>query len=161
MNKTSMTLTAAAVMACAATAAQAAPTYTSGSVTMNNMVTLVKTAVSTTTNFPLTKGSFVPGSPSGSFTSVVLPATIPFSAGAVNFGAPADESFNDAGIGKFTATKATQEPAPANFANWASLSGSNGLSSGAVQNVVFCNQQIVVQKNDSLFILTQMDQVLL
>ncbi|MBN8837500.1 MAG: hypothetical protein J0I09_09585 [Sphingobacteriia bacterium] len=42
---------------------------------------------------------------------------------------------------------------PANFANWASLSGSNGLSSGAVQNVVFCNQQIVVQKNDSLFIL--------
>jgi hypothetical protein len=40
-----------------------------------------------------------------------------------------------------------------NYANWQMLSGSNGLSTGPVKNVVFANGNIVAEKNDSLFIL--------
>jgi len=41
-----------------------------------------------------------------------------------------------------------------NYANWQALSGNNGLSSGPVKNIVFTNNKIVAEKNDSLFILT-------
>ncbi len=41
----------------------------------------------------------------------------------------------------------------ANYANWLNSSGSKGLSNGAVQNVLYVNQKIIIQKNDSLFIL--------
>jgi ligand-binding sensor domain-containing protein len=41
----------------------------------------------------------------------------------------------------------------ANFSTWQSISGINGLSNGTIQNTVNCNNNIVVQKNDSLFIL--------
>lgn len=39
-----------------------------------------------------------------------------------------------------------------NFSAWQNLSGLNGLSNGNINNVVYCNAKIVVQKNDSLFI---------
>ncbi len=41
----------------------------------------------------------------------------------------------------------------ADYKNWLNLSGSNGLSAGAVKNILFTNNKIIVQKNDSLFIL--------
>jgi hypothetical protein len=44
-------------------------------------------------------------------------------------------------------------PDPENYSNWQVLSGSNGLSAGAVKNVVNVQDKIIVQKNDSLFIL--------
>ncbi len=41
-----------------------------------------------------------------------------------------------------------------NFSNWLNLSGSNGLSAGAIQNIVMQNNNPCVLKNDSLFLLT-------
>lgn len=41
---------------------------------------------------------------------------------------------------------------PSNYANWQLLSGGNGLSSGAVKNVLVANNKVIVEKNDSLFI---------
>jgi hypothetical protein len=41
---------------------------------------------------------------------------------------------------------------PSNFANWQNISGFNGLSSGALLNVLAVNGQLVVLKNDSLMI---------
>lgn len=67
-----------------------------------------------------------------------------FTTNGINYFAAMDEGLK---------TISTSTNNPANFANWTNISGSNGLSSGAVQNVVYCNQKIVVQKNDSLFIL--------
>ena len=43
---------------------------------------------------------------------------------------------------------------PSNYSNWQLLSGSNGLSSGAIKNIIFSNNRIICEKNDSLFILT-------
>ena len=40
-----------------------------------------------------------------------------------------------------------------NFSNWQNLSGTNGLSSGIIANVVNCSNKIIVQKRDSLFVL--------
>lgn len=40
-----------------------------------------------------------------------------------------------------------------NFVNWQNISGMNGLSNGTVKNISFTNSRIIVQKNDSLFIL--------
>jgi hypothetical protein len=40
-----------------------------------------------------------------------------------------------------------------NYANWQMLSGANGLSSGPVKNIQSTNNKVVVEKNDSLFIL--------
>ncbi len=40
-----------------------------------------------------------------------------------------------------------------NFSAWQNLSGSNGLANGTVVNVFNCNNQIIVQKSDSLFVL--------
>ena len=40
-----------------------------------------------------------------------------------------------------------------NYANWQLLSGSNGMSAGSVKNILFTNNKIVAEKNDSLFIL--------
>jgi ligand-binding sensor domain-containing protein len=58
----------------------------------------------------------------------------------------------------FAATEEGLKSAPAgsanisNYNNWNTISGSNGLSSGSVKNVLFVNNQIVAEKNDSLFI---------
>lgn len=41
-----------------------------------------------------------------------------------------------------------------NYANWQTISGTNGLSNGAVKNILFTNNRIIAEKNDSLFILT-------
>ncbi|MFI5132920.1 MAG: two-component regulator propeller domain-containing protein [Chitinophagales bacterium] len=41
----------------------------------------------------------------------------------------------------------------ANYSNWQVVSGSNGLSSGAVKNVMMLQNKVVLQKNDSLFVL--------
>ncbi len=48
---------------------------------------------------------------------------------------------------------AANSPDISNYANWKNLSGANGLSSGPVKNVVFSNNKIIVEKNDSLFVL--------
>lgn len=48
---------------------------------------------------------------------------------------------------------ATNSANLANYANWQLLSGVNGLSSGAVQNVITIQNKIIAQKNDSLFVL--------
>lgn len=45
-------------------------------------------------------------------------------------------------------------PNLANYANWQTVSGSNGLSLGACKNVLFVSSKVVVQKNDSLFVQT-------
>lgn len=47
------------------------------------------------------------------------------------------------------------------YTNWVTLSGTNGLSMGAVKNVVYSNNQVVLEKNDSLFILSNADWRLL
>jgi len=54
----------------------------------------------------------------------------------------------DEGLKQIEVTNAN----PSNFANWQNISGSNGLSSGALLNVLAVNGQLVVQKNDSLMI---------
>ncbi len=41
----------------------------------------------------------------------------------------------------------------ANYTNWQLVSGSNGLSSGAVKNVMMLQNKVVLQKNDSLLAL--------
>lgn len=43
---------------------------------------------------------------------------------------------------------------PSNYINWKTISGSNGLPLGPVQNVLSLNDQILVQKNDSILIQT-------
>jgi hypothetical protein len=40
----------------------------------------------------------------------------------------------------------------ANFSTWQNISGINGLSVGNITNAILCNNKIVVQKHDSLFI---------
>ena len=40
-----------------------------------------------------------------------------------------------------------------NYANWQTLSGNNGLTKGPVKNSLFTNNKIIVEKNDTLFIL--------
>lgn len=40
-----------------------------------------------------------------------------------------------------------------NYTNWQLLSGVNGLSAGAVQNVMILQSKVIIQKNDSLFAL--------
>lgn len=41
---------------------------------------------------------------------------------------------------------------PANFSNWTLVSGTNQLPSGSVKNVIVANNNVIVQKGDSLFI---------
>ena len=43
---------------------------------------------------------------------------------------------------------------PSNFTNWKSISPSNGLSAGPIQDVLTVNDQLVVLKNDSILIQT-------
>ena len=40
-----------------------------------------------------------------------------------------------------------------NYINWQNISGSNGLSSGTVRNIVITNGKLITQKNDSLLVL--------
>lgn len=42
-------------------------------------------------------------------------------------------------------------PDPADFNNWQLLGGNNGLTAGACQNILNFSNQLVVEKNDSLF----------
>ena len=41
---------------------------------------------------------------------------------------------------------------PANYANWQTVSGSNGLSAGICKNVMTVQNRVVAEKNDSLFV---------
>ncbi len=41
----------------------------------------------------------------------------------------------------------------ANYINWSNLSSSNGLSAGVSKNIIYTNNKVIAQKNDSLFIL--------
>jgi hypothetical protein len=43
-------------------------------------------------------------------------------------------------------------PTPSNFANWQTISGLAGLRAGVINNVIITNNQLIVQKTDSLFI---------
>ena len=45
-------------------------------------------------------------------------------------------------------------PNLANYANWQTVSGNNGLSIGACKNVLTVSNKVIVQKNDSLFVQT-------
>jgi PEP-CTERM motif len=115
MNKASITLTAAAMMACAG-AAQAAPTYTLGSFAIDAFTNFTG-PVATQSQFVLTSTTVSTGSPTGSFTMVTLPSLM-LGTGAANFGAPASLNFSDAGLGKFAATAAVSIASPANTATW-------------------------------------------
>lgn len=118
MNKTTMTLTAAALMACASQA-HALPTYTSGSFAIDAF-TSVTTDVTTTTDFPITNPVNI-GSPAGSMTLITLPTQLTLgSAGhtPINFLDPASLDFSNAGLGTFMATTATSVPSAANTATW-------------------------------------------
>ena len=53
----------------------------------------------------------------------------------------------DEGLKKISINNAN----PSNFANWQNLLG-NGIGAGSVNNVLFGNKQIIIQKNDSLYI---------
>ncbi|MBL7741255.1 MAG: hypothetical protein JNK14_18675 [Chitinophagaceae bacterium] len=48
---------------------------------------------------------------------------------------------------------AVNAPDLANYANWQEVSGTNGLPAGACQHVLDIGGKIIVQKNDSLFVL--------
>jgi hypothetical protein len=69
-------------------------------------------------------------------------------------------SVTNDGASFFAATEEGLKTAPANsnnlsnYVNWQTISGSNGLSTGAVKNIVYTNNKIIAEKNDSLFILT-------
>ncbi len=56
---------------------------------------------------------------------------------------------------------AMNSPNLANYTNWQTVSGSNGLPAGACKNVLTVSNKIVVQKNDSLFVLTGVNWTLL
>ena len=110
MNKVSMGLTAASLMACASTA-HALPLYTVGSLALTGLSTSQSGNVTTTTSFPLSSPAFnnaTPVSPTGSFTLVTLPATITLAGTTLDFTPSAAElatfDFTDAGLGTFTAT---------------------------------------------------------
>ena len=49
----------------------------------------------------------------------------------------------------------------ADYKNWLNLSGSNGLNTGAVKNILFANSKVIANKNDSLFILNNNNWTLL
>ena len=49
----------------------------------------------------------------------------------------------------------------ANFSNWQTVSGSNGLSSGICKNVMTVQNKVIVHKNDSIFVQTGTNWTLL
>lgn len=49
-------------------------------------------------------------------------------------------------------TASTSVNNPANFSNWTLVSGTNLLPSGSIKNVIVVNNNLIVQKGDSLFI---------
>jgi hypothetical protein len=55
---------------------------------------------------------------------------------------------------------AVNNPNPADYNNWQLLSGTNGLSSGEVTNVISLQSKIIALKNDSLFVLNGMNWTL-
>ena len=66
--------------------------------------------------------------------------------------------FSSDGTFFYAATEEGLKKAPmtatnlANYANWQTLSGSNGLSAGACKNVLSLQNKVFVHKNDSLFV---------
>ena len=68
--------------------------------------------------------------------------------------------FTSDGIFFYAATEeglkkaAINSPNLANYTNWQTVSGSNGLSAGACKNVLTVSNKVIVQKNDSLFVQT-------
>lgn len=111
MNKTSVTLSAAVLLACASTAAHAIP-FVMGSFALTNMSTSTSTDVTTTTDFPLGSATVTVADPIGSFAAAgapALPATVTLGPGALDFTTSAAElaGFNfNAGptVGSFVAT---------------------------------------------------------
>jgi PEP-CTERM motif len=116
MNRTAVTLAAAAVAA-SAFSAHANPVYTSGSFALAAF-TSATTPVATTTYFPLTDNPVPIGSPVGSFTMVSLPASLTLGPNPANFAMPASLDFTDAGLGAFAAATATSVASPPNVATW-------------------------------------------
>ena len=66
--------------------------------------------------------------------------------------------FTSDGIFFYAATEeglkkvAVNSPNPANYTNWQTISGANGLTTGPCKNVLTVAGKVVVQKNDSLFL---------
>jgi hypothetical protein len=117
MNRTAVTLAAAALTGCAF-CAHANPVYTSGSFALAAF-TSATTPVATTTDFPLTDNPVPIGSPVGSFTMVSLPPSLTLGPpNPANFATPASLDFTDAGLGAFAATTATSVASPPNVATW-------------------------------------------
>jgi hypothetical protein len=121
MNKTSMTLTAAAVMACASTAAQALPTYGTGSFAYG-AITSTMSAVQTTSSFTMVPANITPQqvSASGSMAAVTLPASLAVTSPLVfKTASAATFDFSDPGLGSFVATTVSaQLSTTANFAEY-------------------------------------------
>ncbi len=63
-----------------------------------------------------------------------------------------DGSFFYAATDEGLKKAAINAPNLADYTNWQLVSGSNGLSAGDCSNVLFAGNNIVVQKNDSLFV---------
>jgi len=109
MNKTTMTLTAAAFVACASQAHAAA--FTSGTFAFGG-VTASTANVVTSTSFPLSPDSISVNSVGGSFSAVTLPVTLSLGATAATFttaGLP-DFGFINAALGQFIAGPSSVEP---------------------------------------------------
>jgi hypothetical protein len=68
-------------------------------------------------------------------------------------GFSSDASYYYAATEQGMKRSAVNSPNPADYLNWQLLSGSNGLSPGACQQVITVQGRIIVQKNDSLFVL--------
>lgn len=96
---------AAVALAVTAGAAQALPTYTTGSIAVFGF-TSTTSNVTTTTSFTMNPASVSVGSPTGSFMSVSLPATIAVNP-VLDFLNPSTLSFSNGGLGSFSALNAT------------------------------------------------------
>jgi hypothetical protein len=117
VNKTSISLTAAALMACASTAYAAPALYTTGSFAIDAFTGVIQDVTSVST-FQLSSTTVAIGSPAGSMALVSLPPTLTLGSTAANFAVPASLNFTDAGLGAFTATSANSVPSAPNTATW-------------------------------------------
>jgi len=70
----------------------------------------------------------------------------------VIYGFTSDGSFFYAATSEGLKKAATNSIAISNYSSWQLMNGNSGLSLGAVQQVLVLNKNMVIQKNDSLFI---------
>jgi PEP-CTERM motif-containing protein len=120
LNKLSILAASAAVLALATTGANAAA-FVAGSFAFNGSTSTTSNVLSTT-SFANASGDIIPGTDTGSFSSVTLPATLA-TGNPYNFATASGFNFSDAGLGTFTATSATllgtSTAGPSSTASWA------------------------------------------